>query len=503
MKSSIKFPKFLLVILSAGLLILAFPKTNFWPLAWIGLVPLLGALDDKTPRQAFGMAYGCGLIFFTGTLYWIGHVTIFGAIFLIAYLALYFGLFGLGVSCFSRCPLTVRIWVLPSLWVVLEFLRGYLLSGFGWASLGQSQYQNLVVIQIADITGMLGVSFLVVMGNVFFKELLVQNRHSMSDRHRVSVLLCIVLGFVLGYGIWRMGSWNPSSSEEMSVAVVQANIAQDIKWQEEAWPRIIDQHLVLTEEAAKEHPDLIIWPETAFPGFLLKDPKYFWQLRDLVQRINIPILFGSITQEEGNYFNSAALLSSSGRIGQRYDKVHLVPFGEYIPLRGWFPFLSDIIPISDFSSGKEYTVFDKELTGNRKFSVLICFEDTMGRLARKFVDAGAGFLVNITNDAWFKDSAAPYMHLQSAVFRTVENRRGLVRAANTGVSCFINPLGKIVHSIQDKMEKKIFISGYAVYKVRFSNKKTFYTKYGDVFTLGCFGCILGAIGLYKRKGKSS
>ncbi len=172
---------------------------------------------------------------------------------------------------------------------------------------------------------------------------------------------------------------------------------------------------------------------------------------------------------------------------EQHNKLHLVPFGEYIPFRNVFPLLSEVIPIADFTTGKELTVFP----GN--FSVLICFEDTVARVARRLVNGGAQLLVNMTNDAWFLDSQAPVMHLQSAVFRTVENRRSLIRAANTGVSCFIDKFGRISRFVKDPRGNITNIAGYAVEDIVLSTDKTFYTKFGDIFTIICFGCILWGI----------
>ncbi|VAX38073.1 Apolipoprotein N-acyltransferase / Copper homeostasis protein CutE [hydrothermal vent metagenome] len=472
------------ILLSASLLVLSFPKFELSILAWVGLVPLFFALDGKTPGQAFRIAYFCGVLFFGATIWWFGHVTIAGAIAAILYLALYFGMFGIGYSLFAKYNFITKLFLLPSLWVALEFARSYLLSGFDWVSLSHSQYKNLIFIQIADISGVFGISFLVVMVNVFIKE---RFNHIPFTKWDV-VPVCILL-VVLGYGVFRLNGVQPSLSG-MRVALVQANVPQHLKWNKIAWAGIIQKHLDLSEEAARENPDLIIWPETAFPGFIGEDDEYFSALQYFVKRINIPILFGAVVKEEGRYYNGALLLSPDGMIKQQYHKHHLVPFGEFIPFRTHFPFLSDIIPIADFSRGEGYTVFSSD---TKKFSTLICFEDTLGRLARGFVNNGAQMLINITNDAWFEDTAAPWMHMQSAVFRTVENRRGLVRASNTGVSGFIDATGKIQYLLQNAQGKNTFVKGYAVGEVSFRKEKTFYTKFGDVFAYLCFACILGGV----------
>jgi len=308
---------------------------------------------------------------------------------------------------------------------------------------------------------------------------------------------------VLGYGMFRLLPLTNQNrpDQDYSIAVIQANIPQELKWQKLAWPDIMDKYFILTKQAALHNPELIIWPETSYPGYLWDDKEAFIELQKFVRRIKIPLLFGSVLHEGKDYYNAAILLSKDGEIAGTYRKIHLVPFGEYLPLRPFVPFLSSLIAIGDFTPGDQWTTFTavsprtKGQQGYR-FSVLICFEDTVAWLSRQFTRRGAQLLINITNDAWFEDSKAPFMHLQSSVFRAVENRRGLVRAANTGVSCFIDRWGRIVRYLEGKKgnrEKKTYLSGYAIAKVNFNEKISFYTKFGDVFTILCFGCILMGI----------
>ncbi|MBI3618402.1 MAG: apolipoprotein N-acyltransferase [Candidatus Omnitrophica bacterium] len=496
--------------LSAGLLILAFPQTDIWPLAWVGMVPLLCGLDGQTPARAFARAYLCGILFFAGTLYWLIHVTLPGMVLLAAYLAVYFGLFGAGYNFLAGSKTAWKPFGIAGLWTLLEFTRAHFLTGFGWASLGYSQYKNLLFIQIADLTGVYGVSFLVVLINCFLKEILelvlAQKRFGKSVLVLSLRVPVIVLVLVSGYGISRLTQLRQTTATpgvavvpQASIAVIQANIPQSMKWYEPAWPDIMARYKILTGAAAKEKPDLIIWPETSYPGILWEDKKLFDELRGFVARLGVPLLVGSIVRENGHYYNTAILLSKDGEILQQYKKIHLVPFGEYIPLRPLFPFLEHIVPIADFTAGGEYTVFDfsqkegaKAKGGGRSFSVLICFEDTLAGLTRQFVRQGAGLLVNMTNDAWFKDTKEPFMHAQASVFRSVENRRSLVRAANTGVSCSIDASGRMVQAVADERGKKTYVAGYAIMKVRFDRQKTFYTRYGDVFIMGCCACLLWA-----------
>lgn len=505
--------------LSSALLVVSFPKTDFSFLGWMALIPLMSALDAKTFRQAFGLSYLSGILFFGGTLFWVIHVTALGAVLLVLYLALYFGVFGLGYRFFSGQKFLVRLSVLPSLWTVLEFIRAHFLTGFGWASLGHSQYKNLAMIQIADLAGVYGVSFLMVMVNVCLKEILpvVFLRRRFCREIFLGMIIVVFACFsVLAYGISRLRSFEKTASpvsetsrgnQGVTIAVVQANTPQEMKWEEPAWPVIMEQYLRLTKEAAGQKPDLIIWPETSYPGILWEDEDLFGRLRDFIRRLGVPLLLGSVVKEGEDYYNSAILLSGSGEIVQQYRKVHLVPFGEYIPLRRFLPFLSQIVPIADFASGREYTVFpvDPEKTvmkAQGHFSVLICFEDTVAELSRAFVRHGAQLLVNITNDAWFEDTKAPFLHLQSSVFRTIENRRSLVRAANTGVSCFVAPSGRITGGVEDENRKKTYVRGFAVETMTLNDQETFYTKFGDVFAFVCLGYILGMfIFLFRKHSK--
>ena len=471
-------------------------------------------LDGQRPREAFGWAFLCGLLFFGATLFWFFHLTKWfsyiaavGALLLFFYLALYFGLFAFGYVLFSRHRLSQRLVIQPSVWVVLEYIRGHLFTGFDWASLGHSQYGNLCLIQIADITGVYGVSFILVMGNIFIKEMipLWERKPSLQKKAKLVLILSMLVIFssVLGYGAYHLRQAQKQGQENTTipVAVIQVNIPQEDKWDLRAWQGIMDSYLAISEQAAKQRPALLVWPETSYPAYLWENKAYFEKLQAFVRKIKIPLLFGAVLKEGEVYYNAAFLLSEEGEVVEIYRKIHLVPFGEYLPLRSMIPFLDHLVDIGDFTAGKKWTTFSFPVApaGQRRtgiFSVLICFEDTVARLSRQFVGRGAQLLVNITNDAWFGDTHAPWMHLQSSVFRTIENRRDLARAANTGVSCFIDRWGRIRKYVQEGeggKAKKTYISGYAIAPVEFNDQITFYTKFGDIFAILCFGCILWGI----------
>ncbi len=520
---------------SGILLIFAFPQTDIWPLAWVGLIPLFYALDGKKPFSAFGAGYLCGIVFFSGTLYWLGHVTVIGTVVLIFYLSLYFGLFGILYSYFVDFPFTTKSILLPSSWVALEYLRAHLFSGFGWVSLGHSQYKFLPLIQIADVTGVGGVSFLLVLSNLILKEQVgrrhILNPNFASDTNyreysqnkrmhakggfnpdkrgqisarfdqsalradfaiaksglRVTWAFIFIVFVVLSYGYFCLSQ--PYGAKTINAAVVQGNVPQHLKWDEPLWPKTFDEHITLTKEAAQAHADLVVWPETSLPGILEEDVQYPAALSDFIKSIQIPLLYGVVTKED-HYYNAAVLLSKDGDVLDKYRKIHLVPFGEFVPFRKELPFLASLVQVEDFSPGRKYTLFS---LAQNKFAVLICFEDTLANLVREFVRQGAQLLVNITNDAWFMDTKEPFIHLQSAVFSAVENKRDLIRAANTGVSCFIDRYGRVTKYLEDSRGKKTFTPGMALHEVHFYDGLTFYTKFGDFFTYLCFLCILLAI----------
>lgn len=496
LKDHPRLSAFLLCLISSVLLVSSFPKIDCGPLIWFALVPWMFAIDGKRKRAAFGWSFLTGFIFYLGAIYWFMYVTWVGAVLLMAYLALYFGAFGWVYRYSCGLSLGRKIIVCSSFWVVFEYTREHFLSGFGWVALCHSQYQNLALIQVVDITGIYGISFLIVAVNVLVKEnvsfILGSSR---QERKTLFTMNMIVLGVLLaayGYGFWRIAS--APALPSLKVAVVQGNIAQEDKWVIGNRTATIKKYLRLTQEAMKDSPDLVIWPETAFPGFIEEMPHLMDEIRAFARDSGVPIVLGVVTEEGDRFYNSAQLISAQGQFTDRYDKVHLVPFGEFLPLRKQLTFLADLVPIDDFSSGREAKVLRLPVGGKEaRFSVAVCFEDTLAYIARRFVRGGAEFLVNITNDAWFLDSKEPFMHLQAAVFRTIETRRSLVRSANTGVSCHIDPYGRILGYVRNSQGKKTYVDGSATFNVALNTTETVYTKFGDVFTYLCFVCILWTV----------
>ena len=470
-------------------------------------MPLFFALEGKSKAKAFLLAYLVGIIFWWGVIYWLVHVTFLGTFLLVLYLALYFGIFGLLYSSIVHRPSSIVPFILASVWVILEYLRAHLLTGFPWALLGYSQYLNLPVIQISDITGAWGVSFLIVMVNVViykvigYRSWVIGKRQKIHLSVRPFILPLFFIFFCLAYGVYKLYlTPNTYDLRPIRIAVIQGNIPQELKWMPDAKERILDKHIGLTEKAASDNPDLIVWPEAALPAVLEEEPALFERVSYAAAKAKTSLLIGAVTLREDFYYNSALLLSSQGETLVKYNKLHLVPFGEYIPLKKIFPFLETVAPIGDIRPGQDYTIFKIPSSNTTKsqipirFSVLICFEDLFPELARNFVKNGAQFLVNITNDAWYKKTSAPYQHLQASVFRAVENRVSLARAANTGVSGFIAPSGEIISLVCDRFGRNIFIEGYKQQEIAIIDRhQTFYSRYGDVFIIICFLFLLYGI----------
>lgn len=478
---------YLLAVLSGVLLRLSFPKPGLWGLAWVALVPLFFALEGKKPRKAFLLSYLCGVVFFLTTVFWLIHVTVPGMVVLSLYLALFVAAFGV-VYAFYKERMTFwqgAIFV-AAFWVFLEFCRSNFFTGFPWALLGYGQAPNLWGIQAADMLGAFGVSFFVVFTNVLvFEFLKLIGRKQRIPIARLGVALALVFLW-FAYGALRVAE-DPKKSCFFKVAVIQGNIDNEIKWATTFSDKIFKKHQLLTEIAdLKAEPDLVVWPETSYPDYI-GDGSDINRLKVLARNTATPLLVGSVMLRQDRYFNSALLFSSDGELAGTYDKIHLVPFGEFIPARKVFPFLASIVPVEDFTPGKEFTLFTLEGKGcsGLRLATLVCFEDLFAGLSRRFVQKGADILVNVTNDSWFGDTSSPYQHMQASVLRAVENRVYVIRAANTGISCFIDDKGKAYATVRDARGKPTFVTGYQVRYVAKTGRGGLYTKIGDVFAFIC------------------
>ena len=470
---------FSLSVLSGFLLTLAFPRWNLWWLAWVAFVPLLRAItDSKNWKTAFLYGFSAGFTFYLLSLTWLRHVTVFGLFFVAALLAIYWGIFAVMVRRNNGLLL------LAAAWTALEFLRSeWPVWGFGWNLLGYSQAPNVLVRQLASLGGAYAVSFLVLLGNGVLHRAL---RDGLRKTYQTVLLFFLLLSAVLLFGWSRLAA--PLPRPDFRISVLQGNISQVLKWEPKYKEEILRIYLNLTELAGYDHPQMILWPESAYPGFFNLDPEAE-RVKELVRKIKIPLLVGS-PHDEGRdfYYNSAYLLNASGEISERYDKIRLVPFGEYVPWKRAFGFLERYayaLGVSDFSPGKNLTVFERP-----RFSVLICFEDTFPGLARKFVERGAGFLAVITNDAWFGHSSAPYQHLQASVFRAIENGVAVVRAANTGISGFVSSRGEVEERVRNPEGKDTFVMGGLTSPIVSRSEMTLYRQGGWLFPYVCLAAVI-------------
>ncbi len=519
----------LLACASGILLPLCFPNFEFEWLAWIALIPLHLALDQCSQRRAFWLGWLTGIIAFTGIMAWVvTAMTTYGKVplpasyaillLLTTYLGVYVGLYSLSIVWLHKLIPRYGIFFAPCFWVAFELLRTYALSGLPWCLLGYSQYRELDLIQIADHTGVYGVSFLIVSVNVALAELVLWLMPFFRGFHPAKLpwelltatAAIMVLSWVYSASVLSEESpKRPPSS--ITVGVVQPNIDQAVKWDASFRDETMRRFDRLTAMLGAE-TDLIVWPESATPFILEREREYQLQLIDWAARAKAPILLGSpalryYPDRRPYLLNSAYLLGPDGTLLGRYDKHHLVPFGEYIPLKTSLLFFLDklVEGIGDFEAGPGATLLSftpKSFSGGNpsssrpvKFGVAICYEVIFPDLVRQFAANGAEFFVTITNDGWFGPSSAPAQHFSMVVFRSVENHRAFARSANTGISGFIDPFGRILDATPLFTEHALRASipvGYS---------RTFYSWYGDVFAYGCaiISALLCLYGYFRTK----
>ena len=549
----LRFWPWLAAICSGLLYTGCFPPFNLTWLCWIALTPLLAAIwfsgkESRHPRlRNLLLGYVAGLAFFWTALSWLTTVTVLGWFVLEFYMAIYFALWawlcGLlrpretktaesgpgkwdqmlaqarSTAAQSRSPWTkstnnlLLAFLLAAAWVTQEWLRGWVFSGWGWNGLGVALHRNWPLIQIAEFTGVAGLSFMVSFANVIavatVRRLILEARaHAMRPHFDLTLTLAAIVG-VLTFGLHAV-QISPST-KPLHVAAVQSNVPQNQKFDPQFTRKIFDQFRRLSEIALRSNPppDLLIWPESSMPGPVLEERETYQFVMNLAASAESDLLLGAIDEHQGDVYNAALLVSDGGEQVQVYRKLHLVPFGEYVPGRHSVPLLARIVGDQvpgDFAAGKEYTVFN--LTNSDvQVAPLICFEDTIGELTRRFVlptemNSGANLLVDITNDGWFLHSAGSHQHLANAIFRCVETRRPMVRAANTGVTCFINEFGRITQVLQDD-RGSTFTEGVLTgeIKVPTEHELTFYTRHGELFAKICAAltAIAIMIGIVRQK----
>ncbi|MGA2729218.1 MAG: apolipoprotein N-acyltransferase [Terracidiphilus sp.] len=523
--------------LSAGLLELPFPLAGPMPpwrgiFAWFGLVPLLWAILSPTQfesprpmRRAFLLSYVCGFLWYCGNCYWVRDtMSRYGDMpplaptsLLIAFslvLGLYLGVFGLSVMLVRRATGSARIALAaaPVLWTALE-LAAARITSVPWDQLGYSQVDNGLINQLAPWTGVYGISFvLVAVNSLVAGSLVLSGRRERFASAAVGVLLLIV-GWA---GVFLPGPSAPSSA---TAVLIQPNldVGSEDAWPGAEWQRHMDQFVKLAEEQCKTyiagipqtgapageivcppyptHPDLVAWPESPAP-FAEQDPRFQQGMASIARTVQAPLVVGSVGMDASPQdqtwrdYNSAMIVGADGvRIG-RYDKIHLVPFGEYIPFKDLLFFAHKLTGrVAEFTRGKEREVF--HLNGHR-YGVFICYEAVFADEVRQFARLGAEVLVNISDDGWYGDTSAPWQHLNMARMRAIENRRWVLRDTNNGVTAAIDPYGRVRQSIPRHRTDAL----PALYGFR--DDITFYTEYGDVFAWACAILAVGIVGWASR-----
>jgi apolipoprotein N-acyltransferase len=505
----------LLVLLSAGLQILVFPLPNLYVLGWLAITPLVVALlrarPPETlqiragikllpakPLQAFLMAYVCGILWYAGTCYWIysvmrqyGGVNTPAALGLLIlfcmYLAIYHGVFGLLISLlagnthFSRRALLLS----PVVWVAVELARTRI-TGFPWDLLGISQVDNIPLTRIATVTGVYGLSFEIMVVNAAFAAAFLVPR----DKRRKLLLAALGAAVILQSGRLIPA---PAIPADRTATLVQANvpILEGADWTKEYFNSTL-QDLSRISVNGQNSSHFIVWPESPAP-FYTTDPLFRGAISNLARQANSWVLTGSIgvqnaTASPGGateIYNSAALVNPAGEWTARYDKTHLVPFGEYVPFKRVFAFAGGLTKeVGDFSPGTSRAPLD---AGGMKIGVFICYESIFPDEVRQSATQGAQVFVNISNDGWYGDSGAYAQHLKQARMRAVENARWLLRDTNTGVTASIDPYGRVVASVPRKIRTALD-APYAL-----SNETTFYTRHGDWFAYACAIICLAAL----------
>jgi len=503
---------FALALLSGALLALSFPRYGHPAFAWIALVPLVlalsgwrgrpGRLPGQPPLRAFLLGLASGSVYFAGTLYWTGTVIrTFGGIPTIAaiggviLLALYQGAFpAIGALISSRLinrAGVAGIFLVPAAWVATEYFRGVAFGGFPWVPLGDSQVTVLPVAQLASVLGMYGVSLLVAFVNAAIAyAMLTAGRARMSALAATAVVLIATAAWgslrIADGSLTRMGT-------AIRVGLIQGNIAQEDKWKAGEARRIFTTYIAMTHDAVRRGAEFVIWPESSTPFMFEEDPVGQAAIRELARELHVSILFGSDQEVHGAtpaLYNAAFLIGPDGTTLGVYRKIHLVPWGEFIPLKRWLYFVSPLVDsFTDFSPGTTMVMLP---VGSHLVSTAICYEVVYPSLIRQAVQAGSELVTTITNDAWYGNSSAPYQHFQLASMRAIEQGRYMVRAANTGISGIVDPYGRVVQ------QSAIFEQSALVEQVRFLTIRTAYSKIGDVVAYAAMALIAVALIVVRR-----
>ena len=501
-----------LALLSGVLLALSFPKFGHPAFAWIALAPLLIALagwrrvpnagtralngadelgligaegQGVTSPRAFTLGLITGIVYFVGTTYWTGEVlqqfggvpmalALLAMLLLALYLALFPALTALMVAYLVRGSGRRALFLAPAIWVATEYLRGYLLGGFPWVPLGNSQVTVLPVAQLASVFGVYGLSALV----AFVSASLAYAALSAGRTRLVGFgAAALVVAAVAVWGVLRISDGSLTrEGTPLRVGLIQGNIAQEDKWNPQQARRIFTTYIAMTRDAVRRGAEFVIWPESSTPFMFEEDDVGETAVRDLARELHVPILFGSDQVDRSGevirLYNAAFLITPEGETGGVYRKIHLVPFGEYIPFKNLLYFVSPLVErLADFAPGTSMVMLP---VGSHQVNTAICYEVVYPSLIREAVLGGSQLLTTITNDGWYGYSSAPYQHFELASMRAIEQGRYLVRAANTGVTGIVDPYGQVVQ------RSAIFEQVGLVGEARVLTGRTIYAAIGDV-----------------------
>ncbi len=468
--------------LAGVMLVLVQPPVSLFPLAFVALVPLIHSIDKENLRLSFFRGFVAGAIGWFGTIYWVvvamnqyGGINIplsvLILILFVAYLSLYTGIFTLSCACLEKRTSVPSYVLAAPVWVILEYARGIAMTGFPWSYLGHSQFCFLHLIQVVSITGTLFVSFMIAAVNGII--------YSTWVRKKVSVVFTVVILGLLAssitYGFIRLRDRDEGS---LKAAIVQGNIGQDVKWDESYKMMTVNKYYRLSFGLA-QNADIIIWPETSMPFLLERDPQALRYVKAVPVMLKSRLLYGTVAMlKTGNLLNTVHFIGQDGNTSGIYSKVHLVPFGEYTPIVSYFPFLAKLTAIgADFKPGEGHRPIHTDVG---KVGVLICFEGIFPYITNETVREGAQVLVNLTNDAWYNRTSAPYQHFAFYIFRAIETDRYVLRSANTGISAIIDPRGR-VEGKTPIFTEEVLRGTYAL-----KDTKTFYVQHGDYFVFVCF-----------------
>lgn len=489
-----RFQDWALAVASGVLLVLSFPKFGHPAIAWIALTPLLIALAGQAKPvsmlRAFGLGLTTGAIYLGGTLYWLsavmsryGGINTAGAVVIngifIAYLALYPTLFAVVMRRLTIAFGASALAAAPFVWTATELGRMYVFTGFPWVLLGYSQSTVLPVAQAASIAGVFGVSAIVVSVSAALAGVVIARAWRPAALVLAGVALIAVWGTarVRDAALTRQG-------QPIRVGLVQANVSEEERETVRMAPEILQRNLTLTREVLSRGASLVVWPESALSPYTFEDYADVATLvRETARQAGVPILLGSdqyqwrpsdARREVDKSFNAAFMLRADGSTAGVYRKMHLVPWGEYVPLRDWLTFVGPLVQAigRGFDAGDTATLLP---VGAHQVSTAICYEIIYPDLVRQFVREGSELLTTITNDAWFGPTSAPYQHFEQASMRAIEEGRYLVRAANTGISGVVDPYGRVL------ARTDIFQTTTVVGEARLLSVETPYARVGDVF----------------------